>query len=80
MSKRYNEASNLRDTKGFSPLDSAVELLGTMPPAKFDETVELSFNLLVDSRQSGQMVRGTLNLPHGQRQEDQRRGIHRKAR
>lgn len=65
MSKRYNEASNLRDTKGFSPLDSAVELLGTMPPAKFDETVELSFNLLVDSRQSGQMVRGTLNLPHG---------------
>ena len=36
-----------------------------MPPAKFDETVELSVNLLVDPRQSSQTVRGTLNLPHG---------------
>ena len=65
MSKRYNEASNLRDTKGFFPLEAAVDILGNMPPAKFDETVELSVNLLVDPRQSSQTVRGTLNLPHG---------------
>jgi len=40
-----------------------------MPPAKFDETVELSFNFLLDSRQSNQLVRGTLNLPHGSGQK-----------
>ena len=65
MSKRYKEAKNARDSKGFYLLEDAVDLLGNMPPAKFDETVELSVNLLVDPRQSSQTVRGTLNLPHG---------------
>ncbi len=65
MSKRYKEADNARDSKGFYLLEDAVDLLGNMPPAKFDETVELSVNLLVDPRQSSQTVRGTLNLPHG---------------
>ena len=65
MSKRYKEAANQRDKKGFFPLQNAVEILDKMPPAKFDETVELSITLLVDPRQSTQMVRGTLNLPHG---------------
>ena len=65
MSKRYNEAASQRDKKGFLPLENAVEILEKMPPAKFDETDELSITLLVDPRQSTQMVRGTLNLPHG---------------
>ncbi len=69
MSKRYNTASNQRDCKSFYPLEDAVEILGKMPPAKFDETVELSFNFLLDSRQSNQLVRGTLNLPHGSGQK-----------
>ena len=33
--------------------------------AKFDETVELALNLGVDPRHADQMVRGTVNLPHG---------------
>lgn len=65
MSKRYKEASKLRDSKGFFPLEDAVDILDNMSPAKFDETVELSISLLVDPRQSAQMVRGTFNLPHG---------------
>ena len=69
MSKRYNTAINQRDCKSFYPLEDAVEILGKMPPAKFDETVELSFNFLLDSRQSNQLVRGTLNLPHGSGQK-----------
>lgn len=65
MSKRHHNATKQRDNKLYYPLEEAVDILGKMPPAKFDETVELSFNFLLDSRQSNQMVRGTLNLPHG---------------
>jgi large subunit ribosomal protein L1 len=65
MSKRHHNATKQRDKKLYYPLEEAVDILGKMPPAKFDETVELSFNFLLDSRQSNQMVRGTLNLPHG---------------
>lgn len=47
------------------PLKEAVENLYKLPAAKFDESVELSFRLGVDPRQSDQMVRGTVSLPHG---------------
>jgi hypothetical protein len=43
----------------------ALKLLKEMPPAKFDETVEVSFRLGVDPRKAEQMVRGTVSLPHG---------------
>ena len=33
--------------------------------AKFDETIEVSLNLGVDPRHADQMVRGTVDLPHG---------------
>lgn len=47
------------------PLTSAVEVLAKFPKAKFDETVEVAFRLGVDPKQSDQMVRGTVPLPHG---------------
>jgi large subunit ribosomal protein L1 len=47
------------------PLKSAVELLSKLPRAKFNETVDLAFRLGVDPKQSDQMVRGTVPLPHG---------------
>lgn len=65
MSKRHNNALQQRDSKSYYPLEEAVDILAKMPAAKFDETVELSFNFLLDPRQSNQLVRGTLNLPHG---------------
>src|SRR5579871_3382346 len=43
----------------------AAELLRKAHFAKFDETVELVLNLGVDPKQSDQMVRGTVVLPHG---------------
>ncbi len=46
-------------------LKAAVELLVKFPKAKFNETVELAFRLGVDPKQSDQMVRGTVPLPHG---------------
>jgi large subunit ribosomal protein L1 len=46
-------------------LAEAAELLKKLHFVKFDETVELTVNLGVDARQSDQMVRGTVVLPHG---------------
>jgi large subunit ribosomal protein L1 len=46
-------------------LQEAAELLKKVHYVKFDETVELVVNLGVDARQSDQMVRGTVVLPHG---------------
>ena len=63
--KRYNEAVKLVDAKRQYRLGEAVELLKKMPKAKFDEAVELDFKLGVDPKQSDQMVRGTVALPHG---------------
>jgi large subunit ribosomal protein L1 len=48
-----------------TPLTSAVEILNKFPKAKFNETVEVAFHLGVDPKQSDQMVRGTVPLPHG---------------
>jgi len=53
------------DGKRVYPLKSAVELLLRFPRAKFNETVDLAFRLAVDPKQSDQMVRGTVPLPHG---------------
>ena len=64
-SKRFNNALKQVDGKTLYPLGSAVEILSKFPRAKFDETIELAFRLGVDPRQSDQMVRGTVPLPHG---------------
>jgi large subunit ribosomal protein L1 len=64
-SKRYKKALELVDGKKAYPLKAAVELLTKFPKAKFNETVELAFRLGVDPKQSDQMVRGTVPLPHG---------------
>lgn len=65
QSKRFNTASGSVDTLKHYDLDEAITILQGFPPAKFDETVELSFRLGVDPRQSDQMVRGTVSLPNG---------------
>ena len=47
------------------PLPEAVKLVKGAATAKFDETIELAFNLGIDPRHADQMVRGTVSLPHG---------------
>jgi large subunit ribosomal protein L1 len=64
-SKRYKKALALVDGKKAYPLKSAVDVLTKFPRAKFNETVDLAFRLGVDPKQSDQMVRGTVPLPHG---------------
>ena len=64
-SKRYKKALELVDAKKSYPLKSAVEILSKFPKAKFNESIDLAFRLGVDPKQSDQMVRGTVPLPHG---------------
>jgi large subunit ribosomal protein L1 len=64
-SKRYKKALTQVDGKKAYPIKSAVEVLTKFPKAKFNETIDLAFRLGVDPKQSDQMVRGTVPLPHG---------------
>jgi large subunit ribosomal protein L1 len=64
-SKRFRKALEQVDKKKAYPLKSAVEVLTKFPKAKFNESVDLAFHLGVDPKQSDQMVRGTVPLPHG---------------
>jgi large subunit ribosomal protein L1 len=63
--KRYRAAAELVDRdRLYSPVE-AVSILKSLPPARFDETVELNIRLGVDPRKADQMVRGALSLPKG---------------
>jgi large subunit ribosomal protein L1 len=46
-------------------LSEALKLMKSLPASKFDETVELHFNLGVDPRKADQQIRNSLVLPHG---------------
>jgi large subunit ribosomal protein L1 len=65
QSKRFREAAAQVDRERAYSLRDAVELLKSFSVAKFDETVELAFNLGVDPKHADQMVRGAIVLPHG---------------
>ncbi|APX03085.1 MULTISPECIES: 50S ribosomal protein L1 [Arthrobacter] len=64
-SKAYEAAAAKIETeKLYAPFE-AVTLAKDTNPSKFDATVEVAFRLGVDPRKADQMVRGTVNLPHG---------------
>jgi large subunit ribosomal protein L1 len=64
-SKGYRKAAELIDsTKLYEPAE-AIRLAKETSPTKFDATVEVAMRLGVDPRKADQMVRGTVNLPHG---------------
>lgn len=65
MSKRIEAARKLVEAGKQYKVPEAVELLKQTPAPKFDETVEVALSFDVDPKQSDQMVRGTVVLPHG---------------
>lgn len=64
-SKNYRKAAELIQAgEIYSPVE-AIELATKTSVTKFDSTVEVVYRLGVDPRKADQMVRGTVNLPHG---------------
>jgi large subunit ribosomal protein L1 len=64
-SKAYRQAAERIDrSRLYSPLQAA-ELAKQTSPSRMDATIEVAMRLGVDPRKADQMVRGTVNLPHG---------------
>lgn len=64
-SKAYRAAAANRDDAALYSPAEAIALVKGNASAKFDETIEVAMRLGVDPRKADQMVRGTVNLPHG---------------
>ncbi len=64
-SKAYRQAMELIDPERLYSPAAAVAIAKQTAKTKFDPTVEVSMRLGVDPRKADQMVRGTVNLPHG---------------
>lgn len=65
VSKRFANAEKLVDRNRLYSVEEAVALAKQAATAKFDETVEVSFNLNVDPRHADQQIRGAMVLPNG---------------
>ena len=63
--KKYLAAKAKIDPEKKYGIDEAFNLLNQVHFAKFDESVDVSFNLGVDPKHSDQMVRGAISLPNG---------------
>lgn len=63
--KKYNEVVKLIDKNKLYTIEEAVELVKKTSTTKFDASVDVSFNLNIDTRQADQQIRGALSLPNG---------------
>jgi large subunit ribosomal protein L1 len=62
--KRYDNAASKIEACEYE-LEKGLEVLKSTASAKFDETIEVTFNLGVDPRHADQAVRGVVSLPKG---------------
>jgi large subunit ribosomal protein L1 len=65
LTKNRKKALSLVDKNKTYELIEAAELLKKISFAKFDESVDVNIRLGVDPRKADQMVRGSVQLPHG---------------
>lgn len=64
-SKAYRAATEKVNLDQLYSPEEALALVASGASAKFDETVDVAIRLGVDPKKADQMVRGTVNLPHG---------------
>jgi large subunit ribosomal protein L1 len=65
LSKKYAASLALIEKDKKYTLAEACELVKKTATAKFDESIDVSFNLNIDPKQADQQLRGTITLPHG---------------
>jgi large subunit ribosomal protein L1 len=65
LTKNRKKAIAMVDASKTYDLAEAAELLKKMTFVKFDESVDVNVRLGVDPRKADQMVRGSVQLPHG---------------
>lgn len=65
LTKRQKAIAEKIEAGKLYSLEEAVELLNSLPAAKFKESLDISVNLGVDPRKSDQVVRGATTLPAG---------------
>jgi large subunit ribosomal protein L1 len=63
--RKFREAASSYDKEHRYSAREAFDLIKTLAPAKFDETVEVVYTLGIDPKKADQLVRGTVSLPHG---------------
>lgn len=65
LSKRAQAIAKVVDSARLYPLSEAVALLQSLPPVKFNQSIEVALNLGVDVKKSDQVLRSSVVLKHG---------------
>ncbi|GMQ94277.1 MAG: 50S ribosomal protein L1 [Acidimicrobiia bacterium] len=65
ITKNRADQEHRYDSNTTYPASDAIGLVKTLSVAKFDESVDIVFQLGIDARQADQIVRGIVTLPHG---------------
>jgi large subunit ribosomal protein L1 len=65
MGKKMNAADEKIEKGKEYSLEEAIRLVKEASYVKFDESVDMAFNLGIDPKKSDQMVKGSVVLPHG---------------
>ena len=65
ISKNRKSANEKLDQMKEYPVEDAVKMIKELKFTKFDESIDLAINLVVDPRHADQNIRVTTTLPHG---------------
>tara|TARA_B100001142_G_scaffold25358_1_gene23077 strand:+ start:2639 stop:3331 length:693 start_codon:yes stop_codon:yes gene_type:complete len=65
IAKNRKKALSMFDSEKFFTINEAAGIVKKITNVNFDATVDMSIKLGVDPKQSNEMVRGVVSLPHG---------------